>query len=472
MNSADLPAASAEFDAADFGDARLTRRLKRIADAAAAAPGAGFPEMTGSDGELEGVYRFLRNARVTPQRILAPHVAGTQRRVGDRTVIVAHDTTDLGFGGAKRREGLGRIGTSNCVQGFKAHFALAVSADESRSPLGVVGLKPFIRTWEERSRIPKKERDMNPDLSEARRWSELAFEVATRFPSAIHVMDREADSFTLFSRFIAARTRFVVRLARDKKVLDSAENLFATAAKAHVVASRSVPLSYRPRHTSRGDRNAHPARAERQAKLDIRAGAFTLPRPPRARYAVGYPESLDVNVVTVIEVDPPPGEEPVCWRLITTEPIDTAAQVAAVVDAYRARWRIEEFFKALKTGCAFEKRQLESLRTLVNALAVFSIIAWRLLLLRTVARVASRAPAIEVLTPQQLQVLHAVSKMTGPGVPKIRLPPNPTAGDALLAVAALGGHLKNNGQPGWITIGRGYDSLLLLQLGWQAHAEM
>jgi hypothetical protein len=286
---------------------------------------------------------------------------------------------------------------------------------------------------------------MNPDQSEARRWTELAFEVATKFPTAIHVMDREADSFTLFARLMAGGLRFVVRLGRDKRVLDSSENLFATAATADVISVRSVPLSPRARHNSKGNRHQHPARAERIAKLQIRAGSFTLPRPHRPRYATGYPESLTVNIVTVLEVETPAGDEPVCWRLITTEPIDTPAQVEAIVDAYRARWRVEEFFKALKTGCAFEKRQLESLRTLVNALAVFSIIAWRLLVLRSVARTTPQAPATDALTDEQVRVLQALSKMRGHGVPQIRMPSNPTAGDALLAVASLGGHIKNNG---------------------------
>lgn len=470
MKTADLPAAATEFAAADFGDARLTRRLMRIADVAATAPGAGFPEMTGSDSELEGVYRFLRNARITPQKVLAPHIAAAQRRAAGATVVVAHDTTDFSFGGTTRREGLGRVGSSNCVQGFQAHFALAVSADESRTPLGVAGLKALVRSWEHRSHIPKRERDMNPDQSEARRWTELAFEVARKFPTAIHVMDREADCFTLFARLMAAGLRFVVRLGRDKKLLDSDEKLFATAARADVMAVRSVPLSFRARRTLAGHRHEQPAREERIARLQIRAGAFTLPRPHRPRYATGYPESLIVNVITVVEVDVPAGDEPVCWRLITTEPIETPAQVEAIVDAYRARWRVEEFFKALKTGCAFEKRQLESLRTLVNALAVFSIIAWRLLVLRSVARTAPQAPATDALTDEQVRVLQALSTMRGPGVPQIRMPANPTAGDALLAVASLGGHIKNNGAPGWLTLGRGYDSLLLLQLGWQARA--
>ncbi len=195
---------------------------------------------------------------------------------------------------------------------------------------------------------------------------------------------------------------------------------------------------------------------------------MTIPRPKRERYATGYPPHLAVNVLMVQEVEAPAGEEAICWRLVTTEPIETSEQVEAIVDAYRARWRIEEFFKALKTGCAFEKRQLESLRTLVNALAMFSVIAWRLLLLRSIARAAPDCPATHVLTSEQVDLLQRIANMRDPALPQIQMPGRPTANDALLAVAQLGGHIKNNGPPGWLVLGRGYDKLLLLVLGFRA----
>lgn len=468
MKSPRIPAASEEFTGADLGDARLTRRLMRIADAAAASPSAGFPTMTQSDGELEGVYRFLGNSRVTPRTILAPHIAATQARAGKTAVIVAHDTTELGFGGLEHREGLGLLGSANTRQGFFAHFALAVSADESRTALGVVGLKTFVRDHK-RGRIPKKERDRDPDSSESRKWTDVALEAHTALPHAIHVMDREADSFTVLARLADAGARFVIRLCRDKRIDDSPDLLFHTAElRGQLRVTRSVPLSRRRPHPSTTHRKQHPPRSERIAQFKIRSVALRIPRPARPRYATGFPPHVDVNVLTVREVDAPAGEEPVCWRLVTTEPIGTPEQVEAIVDAYRARWRIEEFFKALKTGCAFEKRQLESLRTLANALAMFSVIAWRLLLLRSIARAAPDCPASSVLTREQVDLLQRIAKMRDPALPQIQIPRKATAHDALLAVARLGGHIKNNGPPGWIVLGRGYDKLLLLTLGFRA----
>ena len=175
------------------------------------------------------------------------------------------------------------------------------------------------------------------------------------------------------------------------------------------------------------------------------------------------PPSLKVNVVTVTERGCPDGVEPVSWFLVTTEPIKTRAQIEFIVDAYRTRWVVEEFFKALKTGCQFERRQLETAHSLLNALAILAPVAWRLLLLRHLARAKPKAPASAALTEKQLEVLRAVARKP--------LPPRANARDAMLAVAALGGHLKSNGDPGWLVIGRGLHDLLLLELGWRAREE-
>lgn len=161
----------------------------------------------------------------------------------------------------------------------------------------------------------------------------------------------------------------------------------------------------------------------------------------------------------VREVDPPEPNSAVEWVLLTGEPIDTAEQLLRIVDFYRARWVIEELFKALKTGCSFEKRQLCTLHALSNALSTLLPLAWRLLLLRTEARERPDAPATAVLSPDELEVLRAASRKP--------LPEAPTVRDALLAIAALGGHLKRNGEPGWQTLGRGYDKLQTLTLGWR-----
>jgi len=120
-----------------------------------------------------------------------------------------------------------------------------------------------------------------------------------------------------------------------------------------------------------------------------------------------------------------------------------------VVDAYRSRWLIEEFFKAIKTGCGYEKRQFESLHALLIMLATTIPVAWRLLALRWASRSRPDAPASEVLTDLQIRILRGAD-------PKKRgVPPRATVGQVTMAIARLGGHQKSNGQPGWQVLGRG-----------------
>ena len=125
------------------------------------------------------------------------------------------------------------------------------------------------------------------------------------------------------------------------------------------------------------------------------------------------------------------------------------------------RWTIEEYFKALKTGCNFEKLQLESGRALVMALAIYTAVAWRLLLMRWMEREQPDAPGEALVTPIQLLLLS--KHMT-----KLRRPWKgpPTCREVLLAIAALGGHLRNNGPPGWLVLARGFHDLLLMEVGW------
>ena len=161
------------------------------------------------------------------------------------------------------------------------------------------------------------------------------------------------------------------------------------------------------------------------------------------------------------EENPPEGEPPVEWFLYTTEPITTAEQQIAVVDYYRARWTIEEYIKALKTGCAFEKKQLQDYEALINLLATFAPIAYRMLLLRSEARRTPDEKATRVLSRNELDVLRARGR--------IKLSAEPTLREAHLAIAALGGYIKySKKDPGWLTLARGYEKLQTLTAGWVA----
>jgi hypothetical protein len=443
-----------EYGRAPLGDARLSARLPRLARKLAARPGVGFPQAF-SESELEAFYRFVGNDSVTLDAILAPHLAVTvQRCVDAKLAVVAHDTTEFGYTTA--REGMGRV-TDEGV-GFFAHFSLAVAADGRRDPLGVLGVRTHVRNGKPKRKSGRHTERRPAEERESLRWQEgvdAAEKAVAGTVPLIHLMDREADSYSLFAHMVARGARFVVRIRANRR-LDESEKLFEHMEGMNDVISREVPISARSKQSSGGSRKVHPLREARVAILHFAAGEIRLPVPkPKPVATLALPNELTLRVVHVRENNPPKGCEPIDWKLITTEPISCLSDIEAIVDFYRARWLIEEFFKALKSGCAMEKRQLESLDAMLNALALFTPIAVDLLKLRYLSRHAPSTPADQVLRPLQLRILAK----------KVGLPDKPTALDAALAVARLGGHLKRNGPPGWMVLGRGYADLLALEEG-------
>jgi len=452
-----------EYQDAALGDARLTKRLGRLAEALAQSPGSSFPTLATSDGELEATYRFFSNERVSWQAILAPHIAATLDRCAvEKEVVVAHDTTEFEFRSVdEAREGLGYLSATR--RGFFGHFALAVSTCDLRTPLGVVGLLPHVRTEAPEkltaSQAVKRSAHKPQDEKESERWRTLARAVETSFEGRarpIHVMDRGADDFVLWANLAEENCAFVIR-ARFDRYLDKKRGLRMSEALAKCEGQllREVEVGGQPRPKGRAGWTARPLRT---AKLHVRGERMEI---PRTRMSQSEHASAVVNVVQVYEVGAPANETPVEWTLLTSEPIETVEQLARVVDLYRARWVVEEFFKALKTGCAYESRQLTSLHALLNALAVFAPLAWRMLALRTAATHKPEAAASTLLPPDELELLKRIS---------IRVPlgAKPTALDVLNAIAGLGGHLKRNGPPGWITLGRGYERFATALIGWRA----
>lgn len=447
-----------EFGRSNFGDARLSKRLSRISDAALRAPSESLPEIVDDESDLEGTYRFLNNEKVTPEGIISGHVQATLNRcLSEDRLVIAHDTTDFLLGGRSRSEEIGFLNQSSV--GFIGHFALAVSRRQNNVPLGVLGFETLFRDSKSTAR------------KESSRWWSLAQKTESLFPdnhSPVHVMDRGADDYALYSSLVAENIRFVIRLRMDRnecRVVGASETakLYTCLRGLEVIAEREVFLSVRTPKRRPKERKDHPPRSSRKAKLHITAASLSVPRPPNLSHDSRVPKDLSLNVVHVREVDFSDNCFPVDWKLITREPISSAEDVLNIVDDYRARWMIEEFFKALKTGCAYEKRQLENRRSLLNTLAVFAPIAWQLLFLRTLNQFGETKPAKCALTKVQIRILQTV--------PKKPIPAEPTVKDALYAIARLGGHIKHNGPPGWIVLSRGMEKLLTMEVAWTAALE-
>jgi hypothetical protein len=463
------PDLAAEFEGVSLGDGRLVRRLQRIVALATADPAESFPEQMASVADREALYRFLANPKVTLAGVLQGHIDQTHARIAAPAVIrIVHDTTTFRFVGD--REGLGE--TRGGAKGFLGHVALALAADETREPLGVVGVRPFIHqdAVAHRGMTPSQRVDATRAkpraAKESARWEQMAVQVSTALPEgvhAIHVMDQEADDYDVLAALQHARLRYVIR-ADPQRQTTAKQTVNEVLARCPATVFRTVRLTPRSERKAERTRGRHPARDDRDATLHLRWGSITL---WRRQYSDARTPTLSLWAVHVFEPNPPDGEAPIEWMLFTSDPVETVDDATAVVDHYRARWVIEDYFKALKTGCAFEKRQLTTFDGLVRALAIFIPMAWRLLVLRHLGRAASPLSVTRCVDAEQLHLLRKLLDRR-----RYHLPPRPTIREVMLGIAALGGHITNNGAPGWLVLGRGLTRLLDAEVGWRLAREM
>lgn len=458
------------FATVELGDPRRAERLESMLRRLAETPRATTPDAMVTEAELEGAYRFLRSPHVTLEALTLAHSeAAAVRARKVQSVLAIHDSTTCEFAHASASE-VGYLPTGKA--GFIAHYTLIVANDGSLRPLGVANAEAIIR--ERPPARPSKngrklrnkngvESAKNPNR-ESLRWSRGFTTTAERLndcSKVVHIADREGDSYELLGTAVQQGLRFVIRCRVPERRATSEDGELSTvraiAEMMNGKFAREVELSKRHARTEPRARKENPPRAARTATLSFSATVIEIARP---RYLESLPEKLSLNMVRVWEQRTPDGEKPIEWLLFTTEPISSPLDVEAVVDMYRARWLIEECNKAIKTGCRYEERQFESRQALLNLLAVTFPIACELLWLRSCCRAQPNMPARDVLTETQLTILQALGSY--------KLPAKPTAHDALWAVAALGGHIRSNGEPGWLVLHRGLSKLLAYEEGWLA----
>jgi hypothetical protein len=455
---------------AELGDRRRTERLAMIVGALSKAPSRSLPEIFTENAELAAFYRFTENESFGWRDILAPHVARTaERATRAKRVLVVHDTTDVTFAlrDGHVRKHLGVIASR--TQGFYVHTSLVMSGDGSRCPLGIIRMQPFVHRSElqDEASVQYWQGQGGLYANESSRWKEGIVQseaLLDKETKAIHVADRECDIYEVICDAEANRRSYVLRANQDRAVAGSQDATVRYVSEAMaqlpwLPMKRCVVISARTANRTEKDKKTHPPRAQREVELSFRAAQLVLKRPRDCPASSGLPASEATNVVEVCELNPPLGEEPIRWLLMTSEPIAEPEQILQVVDDYRGRWPIEEVFKGAKTGCRLQDRQAESADVLLKITALTTPIAAHLLLLRYFQRHQADQPATIVFTSQQINILKAD--------PTCRLhEPQPTVGRAVAAVARLGGHRKNNGDPGWLVLSRGHARLLEREIGW------
>jgi hypothetical protein len=454
-----------EFAEAELGDARRTSRLLKVVAALAKHPDKSLPDVLGTSAALEGAYRLLNNECVNFDDLLEVHREQTVRRAEQAgEVLVLHDTTTCRLEHADPCE-IGFLPTGKA--GFFAHVGLVVDAGRHRRPLGVLHLEPFWRK-KRSGRGSRKKHLGGRELAswkgrESERWARgvQACQEQLSDCAVVHVMDREGDKYELLTHLQQHEERFVIRSSYDRRLSceeHPGQTLREMARRRPVLLQREVHLSRRTASTAPRSQALAPSRQSRPATLSITAGRAVLRRPNSLK--ANFPATITLHVVHVEELNPPKGERPVVWTLLTSEPIDSNAQIERIIDIYRHRWLIEELFKALKTGCLYEGRMFETRHPMLNLLATSLPVAVELLWMRSRITDDPSAPATDIVSSQQIEILRTMGHRP--------LPAMPTALQILLAIAGLGGHLKRNGSPGWQVLGRGYQRLLDYEAGWRA----
>jgi hypothetical protein len=450
--------AQAEFGECQLGDRRRNKRLVRYAMQAAARPDEGTPDQTESWAELKAVYRLFNAEEATFQKLLGPHCQRTRETgpPGDVKLIV-NDTTEMNFTAHRATTGLGAVGGSGPQRGFHVHSGLMLDAATEVID-GLAGQELFHRPPPGKKRGAKNSRRRDP----AREWAVWGrlIERIGRPPEGakwLHVCDRAADDFEVMLRAIRQGCGFVIRASKlNRKVLAS--------------DGRPLPLDQLPREWSaQGMREIsvkdETSRKPRVARLEIRFGEVLLPQPCVTTAWIREHASdapLRLRVVELREVPSRRRAKPLRWLLYTTEDVCDAAAALRIVRYYELRWTIEDFHKCWKTGCALESRRYETADRLERVAAVTAVVAVRLLRMRTAAKETPDRPASAIALQRWIEMIVRVRKLRQTAATL-------TIREFIRALAALGGFLgrQHDGEPGWITLWRGWEELELLTAGFE-----
>lgn len=435
-----------ELSNAPIKDKRLVNRLVKTGLLLAERPHASIPDACGDWSKTKGAYRLLDNNKMSPEAIIMSHRIQTINRMKKHKVILAvQDTTTLNYTHHPEVANLGLCTTSENTKGILVHSSLAVTTDGS--PLGLLHQKFWTRDPEERGKSQLR-KSLPIEEKESFKWLESLDNSLKDVPSEIKVVtvcDREADIYDLFNKAILEEKHLIIRATRDRKVSEEGKYLLNEIETRPIVGETVVNI---PRDTKNKLK-------PREARLSVQFCPVTI-KPPKYRKSNKTLSSLKLYLILVKEINPPDGINPVKWLLLTTLPVATVEEAVEKVSWYTQRWKIERYHLTLKSGCKVEDLQLESLERLQNALAIYSVIAWRLLWITYEARETPDAPCTMVLKDHEWKSLCCMAN-------KVPVPPKapPTLKEAVLLIAKLGGFLarKGDGDPGVIVLWRGMSRL-------------
>lgn len=449
------------FGTATLGDARRVRRLIQIGARAAEKPHGRITQVFRSVREREGAYDFVENSAIDVEQLTQAISNGTaQEAAAYPFVFVPVDGTSLKLWDGTGRKDFGRVGShTKGATGLKVINGLMISPEGVT--LGVSGQRWWKRPLGRVRRAHHHCRDV--DDKETSHWLHVIDQA--RDARSVHApgtklwfqLDREADSWTILTRFLEREDWFTVRSSSNRPLVGRAQRLHDFVRKAPVKMRTQVFVS------SKDARKRKSARKERVAQLSVRAETVEVAFRERGSKKV-LPRTL--NIVHVRERGTTPKEEePLQWFLLTNHPIETADDIRKVVFGYTQRWRVEDFHKTWKSGrCNVEENQLHSSEAVMRWATILAAVAARAEKLKHLSRTEPYQPASTQLSLEEVEALRLLRTEYGPLGEK-----QPRALDLETAtrwIAELGGYTgrSSGGPPGTITIQRGLEQLRVASL--------
>lgn len=449
-----------EFSTLSLGDERLNNRAKKLLRDMSGDPNSSLPKQCQSWSETKAAYRFFSHDMVSENKILKPHREQTIKRIqAEARVLLVQDTTELNYTGQVKKQGVGPGHRKN-EQVFFYHPLLAVTPD--RRALGVVDIHSWYReallshtyTKQERNNMLLHKHDISE--KESYRWLS-GYHKATKLAQTcsgthlVMVADREADIADIYDtaeQLDGIKADWLVRAKEKNRVLVN-EDGTRGALKLKEELATAAPIGQIKFTLPRRE-----GKPSRQVEQTLRVKRL-LVHPPTGRRGKLRLKPFWVTAILTQEETPPDGEPGIEWLLLTSVQLTDSLHPKDIVQWYLCRWQIEVFFYILKSGCCVEKLQLTCPTRFLPCLAMYSIIAWRILMMTHCARVSHDETCEILFTTKEWQCVYInLYKKKPPTKP-------PSIASMVKDIAKLGGFLarKSDGEPGPKTIWLGLKKL-------------
>lgn len=444
-----------EFASISLGDLRRDKRLLKFATRLAQSPRSSVRAACQGWDETMAGYRLLHGEHLDMGKLLEAHRQAMMQRAsqcaGD--LLLVQDTTELDYSTHKALRGSGPI-SDKSRRGFFLHNRLLV-AEEEGLVLGVCSAQAWAREDVEHGKAAR--RKLLPiEKKESMRWLDgydEACVLAAGLPGRRIIMlaDRECDIYEIYVRWQKQpKADFIVRAARDRALLEDG-HLFEKLHAAPLLGCFDLEVTRKEQIVKIAGNRRRRVRESRLARMEVRAMPIH-PRPPQ-RKGLKLPE-VELCAVLVSEKNPPEGQEPIQWLLLTTLPAQDFEQAMRIVRAYTQRWLVEEFHRVLKSGCRIEALTLRESRALLAAVAIYMVVAWRILYLRDLSRSCKDMPGTWFFTQAETQAASLIVKHGAGSDP-------PTLAQITVMVAKIGGYAarKSDPPPGAECLWRGLEKL-------------